>query len=231
MKNPFALLTKNEWILWIVSVIGVVLSNVLSKTIDIVTLGATLVGVTALIFVAKGNIWGQILTVLFSVLYSVTSFRCRYYGEMITYLGMTMPMAAFAIITWIRHPFKNDDGNNEVEINKLSKKQIAFMLLLCGIVTLMFYYVLKFFNTPNLVFSTMSIVTSFLASYLMLFRASYYAIAYACNDIILIVLWILATFTDISYLPMIFCFVIFFVNDIYGFISWKAREKHQMSEL
>jgi hypothetical protein len=32
----------------------------------------------------------------------------------------------------------------------------------------------------------------------------------------LVVLWILATLTQVSYLPMAVCFLMFFVNDLYG---------------
>ena len=53
----------------------------------------------------------------------------------------------------------------------------------------------------------------------MLMRSPYYALFYSFNDIVLIVLWTLATITDIGYLPMILCFVIFLVNDIYGFVN------------
>ena len=58
-------------------------------------------------------------------------------------------------------------------------------------------------------------------------RSPYYAIAYAGNDIVLIVLWVLASIQDISYLPMVLCFVMFFANDIYGFINWKRMRKRQ----
>jgi nicotinamide mononucleotide transporter PnuC len=203
----------------------VLASNVAVGVTDFLTLMDTLLGVTALIFIAKGNVWGQILTVAFSVLYAVTSFKCHYYGEVITYLGMTMPIAMLSIVTWLRHPYAGSDG--EVEISKLDRKRATIMILACIAVTVTFYYVLKYFDTPNLTFSTMSITTSFLASYLMLCRNSYYALAYSLNDIVLIVLWVLATFQDLSHLPMVACFGIFFINDLYGFISWKHREVSQ----
>ena len=87
--------------------------------------------------------------------------------------------------------------------------------------TLIFYFILRALNTSNIVFSTISITTSFLASALTLLRSSYYALGYASNDI---VLWILASFKNPVYLPVAFNFMIFFINDLYGFISWKKRE-------
>lgn len=83
----------------------------------------------------------------------------------------------------------------------------------------------KNFDTPNLVFSTLSISTSFLAAALTILRTSYFALFYALNDLVLIVLWIMATIASPIYFPAIINFVIFFINDAYGFVSWKRREK------
>lgn len=203
----------------------VLVSNFVSKDIQLVTMLATLIGVTALIFVAKGNVWGQIFTVIFSVLYSITSFEFRYYGEIITYLGMSAPIAALSVISWLRNPYKK--GKNEVKIRHLKARDIVLCVALTFTVTVVFYFILRALGTPNLLVSTVSITTSFLASYLMFMRNSYYALAYAANDVVLITLWIFATIESLSYLPMVACFAIFLVNDIYGFASWKIREKKQ----
>ena len=39
--------------------------------------------------------------------------------------------------------------------------------------------------------------------------------------------WALATLESLSFLPMLTNFFMFFLNDLYGFISWKKREKKQ----
>ena len=227
LYNPLLTLKKREWALWLISLFSVVLSNILTGEFVWSTALGSIIGVTALIFIAKGDVWGQILTVLFSILYGVTSYRFRYYGEMITYLGMTMPSAVMSVISWIKNPYEKAEKTNEVKISKLSKFKIVIMIILTVLVTQIFYYILKYFDTPNLFFSTVSVLTSFLASYLMILRNSYYAVAYAFNDIVLVILWIMATSKDFSYLPMVICFIMFFINDIYGFLSWKKREKRQ----
>lgn len=225
LKNPFAGLRKREWLLWAVSAAVVVASNFLTGAFSPMLLAATLVGVTALIFVARGDVWGQVLTVLFSALYAVTSYQFRYYGEMITYLGMTAPIAAMSVVTWLRHPVEK--GKNEVKIHRLSGRETVLMIVLTAAVTFVFYFILRAFDTPNLGVSTLSIATSFLASYLTLRRNSCYALAYAANDIVLIVLWVLASIEQITYAPMTVCFGMFLLNDCYGFFSWRAREKEQ----
>ncbi len=223
--GQFKKLTKYEWILWLTSVGVITVSFLISPSGDILSLIASLIGVTSLIFVAKGLVLGHIFGVAFAIFYGVISFFFSYYGEMITYLCMTMPIAVFSIISWIRHPYGDTD---EVQVNNnLKKTQIGLLLLLTVGVTAVFYFILGALGNANLLFSTLSITTSFLAASLSLLRSPYYAIAYAANDIVLIVLWTLATMENPAYLPMIICFVMFLVNDIYGFMNWQKMKVAQ----
>lgn len=226
IKESICQLTGFDRVLWAVSVVVVTMAFVLSKDFNWVTLIASLTGVTALIFIAKGAVIGQLLTVIFSILYAVVSYQFRYYGEMVTYLGMTMPIAAMSVVSWLRHPY----SETEVEVNHLRKKDVGLLMVLTVLVTIAFYFILKYLGTNNLTVSTFSIATSFLASGLMLLRSPYYAIAYGANDIVLILLWILATRSNLTFLPMIFCFVMFLLNDLYGFYSWNQMKKRQFDE-
>jgi nicotinamide riboside transporter PnuC len=94
-------------------------------------------------------------------------------------------------------------------------------------VTILFYFILDAFGTANLLVSTFSITTSFLAVYLTFRRSPYFALAYATNDVVLIILWILASLQTIKYLSVVVCFIAFLFNDIYGFISWQRMKKRQ----
>lgn len=225
MKNPFKVLELKDWILYLISLAVVVGTNFFAAKIDVLNLIATIFGVTALIFIAKGNVFGQILTVVFGALYAISALDNRYYSETITYLGMSVPVAVASIITWIKNPYKK--GVNVVKIRLFSLKECLLTLLFTAIVTTIFYFILRALNTNNLVVSTISIATSFSASYLMFRRISYYAVAYALNDIVLIVLWILASIKNLSDLTMVACFTMFFINDLYAFINWKIREREQ----
>ena len=163
---------------------------------------------------------------MFSLLYGAISYTFSYFGEMITYLGMTAPMALFALITWLRNPYKGNRA--EVAVNRIGKWEYSAMYLATALVTLLFYFILEHFNTANILPSTLSVATSFIAVYLTFRRSPYFALAYAANDVVLIVLWILAAKENISYLSVIICFLMFLVNDLYGFVSWKRMEKRQM---
>ena len=223
MKNPFKSLTKFEWGLWISSVVVVTVSFVLYST-DYLTLTASLIGVTALIFISKGMVFGQILCVIFAVFYGIVSYFFAYYGEMITYLCMSGPIALMSVISWIKHPFEKSE---EVEVNRMTKKQIVMMMILTAGVTGVFYFILEALGNANLLLSTFSIATSFAAAYMTFVRSAYYGVGYAINDLVLIGLWTYATMDNISYMPMTVCFGMFFINDIYGFINWQRMKKRQ----
>lgn len=220
--------TKFEITLWSTSVLFILVSFLLFDRTNYMTLTASLIGVTSLIFNAKGNPFGQLLMIIFSILYGVISFSFAYYGEMITYLGMTAPMALFALVSWLKNPYKGN--RSEVKVNRIKSREIVFMLALSVVVTIVFYFILVYFNTANIVPSTISVTTSFIAAYLTFRRSPYFALAYALNDIVLIVMWTMATLTDISYLSVIICFAMFLINDIYGYMNWLKIEKRQMKK-
>lgn len=225
IKKLSAYFSKREIIIRLVSVTFITASYFIFDRSGILTFIASLIGVTAILFNAKGNPFGQLLMIVFSFLYGYISYTFSYYGEMITYLGMTMPMAAFALVAWLRHPYKGK--KSQVEINRLSRKEIVFMFCLSAAVTAVFYFILRYFNTANLIPSTLSVTTSFIAVYLTFRRSPYFSLAYACNDVVLIVLWVLASFENIKYISVTVCFAAFLLNDIYAFINWKIMEKHQ----
>ena len=180
---------------------------------------------SSLIFIAKGNVVGQFLIIVFSILYGIVSIRFRYWGEMITYLFMSLPAAVSASITWLKNP--SAESKNEVMVASMTKKKLLFSLLLTSLVTILFYFILRYLNTANLWLSTLSVATSFLAASFLFLRSRYYALAYAANDIVLIGLWTLASFQSLSYLPMVVCFIAFLCNDLYGFINWKRIQDRQ----
>lgn len=223
-RNSFS---KGEAALWAASVTLITVSFFIFGAKSILTLTASLIGVTALIFNAKGNPFGQLLMIVFSVLYGIISYSYAYYGEMITYLGMTAPMALFAFAAWLRHPHNGNKA--EVQVNRLTGKEMVFMTILTAVVTAVFYFILAAFHTANLILSTLSVTTSFFAVYLTFRRSAYFAIAYAANDIVLILLWMLAALSDISYVSVIICFITFLANDIYSFINWRRIQKRQES--
>ena len=228
VKKPASYFSKSELILWSLSELFIIFAFCIFDRESYLTLVASLIGVTSLILNAKGNPIGQAIMIVFSLLYGVISYTFAYYGEMITYLGMTMPMAVLALISWLRNPYNGNKA--EVMVNSISKAEQVLMWLLTASVTIAFHFILRYLNTANIIPSTISVATSFLAIYLTFRRSPFFALAYAANDVVLIVLWILASLTDARYISVVVCFTAFLLNDIYGYISWQRMKKRQAAQ-
>lgn len=219
-------LTKGELLLLVASLLIIIISFFIFQNTNYLNLITSLIGVTSLIFLAKGDYLGQVLMIIFSLIYGYISIVFKYYGEAITYIGMTLPISILSLYIWLKNPF----SKHEVKVEDIKIKKIIILLLISIIVTCIFYFILKALNTKNLIISTLSITTSFIAASLQALRSRYYALAYSLNDLVLIILWSLAIKEDLSYLSLVICFSIFLINDIYGFINW-TRIKNKQSKI
>ena len=65
IRDSVRQLKIGEKLLWLFSVMGITLSFYIMRNTDYLTLIGSLIGVSALIFVAKGNVIGQVMTVIF----------------------------------------------------------------------------------------------------------------------------------------------------------------------
>lgn len=225
MKKVLSYFSGFEIALWAFSIFLITLAFFIFDGEGYFSFVASLIGVTSLIFYAKGNLVGHVIGILFCILYAIISYSYSYYGELITFVLMNLPMSISALVSWSKNPYK--DGKIEVKISEVSKKEALIMVIPTILITVIFYFVLKFFGTANLLPSTISVATSFAAVYLSYRRSPYYAIGYAANDIVLALLWMLASLEDRRYISVLVCFIAFFFNDIYGFVNWKRMKKRQ----
>lgn len=224
IKNIFKSLSIFEICLWSISSLVIIVSSIVTKG-DIFATITSLIGAASLIFIAKGYPLGQILGIAFMIMYSYISYKSKYYGELICSLLLSLPMAVYTLIVWLKHPF--DKKTSQVQVGKSEKKSILVIVFLAISFSIICYFILKIFNTPNIFVSTLSITTSFIAVSFMAIRSPYYAIGYALNDIVLIVLWSMETITNIMCLPVLINFIVFLANDTYGFFNWIKIRKNQ----
>lgn len=227
MKKKY--FTPAELVLFIGSLALIVAAFCIWDRQNYLSLIASLIGVTSLIFCAKGNPIGQVLIIVFAVFYGIISWKVAYYGEVITYLGMTAPMAVWALVAWLRNPYQGK--RSEVKVNCLRARDYLLITAATVAVTVAFYFILQACGTANLIPSTVSVATSFFAVCLTARRSPCFALAYAANDSVLIVLWSMMAAEDVSCLSVVICFVVFLINDGYGFFNWmRMRRRQQQSQ-
>lgn len=224
MKNILKNWTKLENSLLFGSIIIVSLIGIIYKS-DLLTMSCSIVGIITALLLAKGKNLGQVFGVLITLLYSVVSFKNKFYGEVIIYIFLMLPMYIVGIISWIKHQNK---ATNSVEINKITNREWIIIFIVSVIIFIAVYFLLKIFNTSEILVSTFSVIASIFAVYLQIRRSRFSFYFYVINDLILIILWgIPVVKGNFLLLPMLFNPIINLINDSYGIINWRNLEKIQ----
>lgn len=215
---------KLEKILLFGSIVLVSLVALVFKS-DLLTTICSIVGIITALLLAKGKNLGQLFGILITILYSIVSFNNKFYGEVIIYVFLMLPMYVIGIISWIKHQNKE---TNTVDVNNINKKEWGLVSILSIIVFIGIYFLLKSFNTNELIVSTISVIASLFAIYLQIRRSRFSFYFYIINDLILIVLWgIPVILGNLLVLPMVFNPIINLINDSYGVYNWKKLEEKQ----
>ena len=229
MKKLFKDWNLFEIIFMFASILVLALCFAFSADRNVFSFITSIVGIVAVLMVAKGLTVAPIVNIVYCVLYSIISIVQCYYGEAIIYIFLMLPIYIMSIVSWLRN--KNPNNKSTVKIKAIGGMEYLYLAIGTVVAAVGFYFLLKALNTSELFVSTISLVTSAVASYLMLRRCSYYAIGFILNDVILIILWSLAMArSGIGYLPTVISFVVFLINDIYGLVHWKLEEKKQRLE-
>jgi len=216
--------TKFEKILSLGSIFVIILVGIIFKS-DLLTTSCSVVGVITAFLHAKGKNLGQVFGLIITFLYSIVSYKNRYYGEVLIYVVMMLPMYVLGIITWAKH---KNTKTNSVEVNTIKKKEWITILFLSIFIYIGIYYLLKQFNTNELLISTTSVLISLLAMYFQVRRSKHSFSFYLINDIILMMLWGIPVIKgNLLLFPMFINPIINFISDIYGLYNWKRMEKIQ----
>lgn len=215
--------TKFEKIfLFIGTIFAFLLTYVFKGTL--IDLGYTLLYFWTALLLAKGKYSCYIIGIISTFFYASVSLSNSYYGEVIIAMCCTLPLMIIGLINWLRH----QDNTNTVIVKEITKKELTLVLLSQIILFFGYYFLLKVFNTSNLIVSTISIVASVIATYLTARRSEYGFIGFIINDIVLIILWTIPLINgDTSIIPILLCPVLLLINDIYGVYNWKRIKDKQ----
>ena len=202
-------------------VVGILTSIIFNGTI--IDSLYTITYLTTAILMSKGKVESYFIGIIGVFFYGIVSYNQGYYGELLITIFLTFPMMIIGIISWLKHQDKDEDV---VIISSLSKKEIVFASQL--ILFWVYYFLLKAFNTDLLMISSLSIVTSVLATYFEARRSELSLFCYVANDLILITLWMIPIINgDTSLISVLIGPMLLLVNDIYGSYNWKRLKDIQ----
>ena len=169
--------------------------------------------------------FAPIFNTIYDILYIILSYTQNYFGEAIIYLCMTLPIDLYSIFAWRKN---RSESSSVISFNKLSTKELLLFSLGTGVLTVVFFFILRALNTSQLLISTISFIPSAMAAYFLLRRSTLYSFAYTLNDVVLITLWTISLVQyGTAYLSVVINFVCIFCIDFYGFINLKKELKKQ----
>lgn len=178
---------------------------------------------TALLL-AKGKYSCYIIGIISTFFYAFVSYSNSYYGEVIIAMGCTLPLMIVGLVNWLKH----QDNTSTVIVKEITKKELTLVLLSQVVMFFGYYYLLKAFNTNNLLISAISVVASVIATYLTARRSENGFVGFIINDIILIILWSIPIIEgNMSVIPIVICPILLLINDIYGVYNWKRIKVRQ----
>ncbi|MBE6155297.1 MAG: nicotinamide mononucleotide transporter [Firmicutes bacterium] len=221
MKNYIKSWNKFEIILLVLSVVVILGLGIYLECGFLATI-VPFIGFFSALNQAKGHVVGQVVGVLLAILYSIMSYNNQYYGEVIIYLVVILPLYISGIYTWLKN---RDNKSEKVKQNVIETKEWHGLLLVNILLYVGLFFLLKHFNTSNLLVSTISMNINLTATYLLVRRSRYSFLFYLINAFILLILWGLPVLNgNILLLPMVFDAVLLLINNLYGLHSWSKSK-------
>ncbi len=136
MKKIFQSWTIFEILLLIMSTLLIIITGVFGQS-EILTILVALFGVFCALMQAKGKVLSQFIGLILVVLYSIVSFKNKYYGEVIIYITVMLPLYISGIISWTKNSNKETKTVNK---NEIHKKEWIYLIF----INIYFFIIFKF---------------------------------------------------------------------------------------
>lgn len=185
----------------------------------------SILGITYIFLNAKGFLIANLFGLTRNILYAIICINNRYYGEVVV-CCVSIVVIIITFITW----YKNRANNSiNLKIGKAMSWQNYLILFACmAVVPVGIYFMLKAFNTQNLIISTLSVTLNLGANILLAKRLESNFYVFMANNIMCFVLWLLIVLKgEMSYIPTLINIIVFFTLNIFGVINWNRLKKQQ----
>ncbi len=226
IKRFFGQAKWYEWLYMSLFICTIIVLSCLFKAGALVIFNS-LFGILSVFFLAKGKMIGNVLGVVQSVLYIVISYFNAFYGEVLLCCCIYIPINIASIISWARNLNEKD---KIVIINKsLGWVEWVVSILSAVVISIGIYFLLDYFNTANLLVSTLSVFSSLMAGHLVIRRSEYNFAFYILNNIVCICLWLYVILQNnkVGYITTIVQYCMFLILNILGVINWAKIKKSQ----
>ena len=134
MKKIFKNWKWWEIVFLAVSIVALTVSFVVGADKNWLSFVTSILGIISALLLAKGFVIAPFIIVVQGILYSILSYKQAYYGEMIIYLAIMIPISILSIVSWLKNRKKENDAL--VAVNKVKKKEFLYLYISTIIITI-----------------------------------------------------------------------------------------------
>lgn len=155
------------------------------------------------------------------ILYIVQSALYNNWGEFILNVAIVLPLLILALVNWFRG--KSEQGLT-VKSHKIGWKEWTILICLSLAVGIGFFFVLRYFNTPYVLFASICGFFSTMANYLVMRKSPMSFVVFCVGNIFMFLIWLLPIIEgqsdNFETMPMLAVLIIYTLSNVFGLINW-----------
>lgn len=227
VKREFA--GWERWqILWLFSANGIILGVSIYLGDTVLGILASLTGVTCTILCGMGRVSNYFFGAINIVLYAIVAWKAKYYGEVMLNLLYYFPTNIIGWVVWSRHL---DEGKNEVDKNRMTRRQELLLAVISVVGVLGYSWLLKVLGGNLPLVDSISTVLSVIAQILLIKRFMEQWVIWIIVDTVSVIMWIAAFFTGGESVAVLMMWSVYLANGVIMFVKWLKESKQETSHV
>lgn len=212
-----------EWLYLIAGVISITTLSIIYKS-SALTIILSLFGIFYVTFLAKQIKFSVIFGLVQTILYIIQSALYNNWGEFAINILVVFPLLLSTLITWLS---KKEKGV-VVTTHEISWKEWLILILIDLVISIAFYFILDYFETPYLIFATISVFFTSMANYLLLRKSFYMFFVFIATNATMILIWLMPIIEGVEKnfetIPMLVLLCFYTISNILGIVNWRKRK-------
>ncbi len=215
---------KNWQVAWMIFATVMILGISIYQKDPVIGIGASITGVICVILCGMGKVSNYFFGTINVILYAIMAWKAKYYGDVMLNLLYYFPTN---IIGWILWKKNIDKETQAVYKKRMTIKQDGILAVVSVVSVIGYAYILKMLGGNLPLVDSMSTVFSVIAQILMIKRFMEQWIIWIVVDVVSVIMWVYALFTDGASVAVLLMWSVFLVNAIIMFVLWYKDTKTQ----
>ena len=220
LKEMFARFKWYEIAYISIGLVAVIVLSIIAKS-SALTIIFSIFAILYVGFLAEQFKVAIIFGLIQCILYIVQSALYNNWGEFILNVAIVLPLLILALVNWFRG--KSEQGLT-VKSHKIGWKEWTVLICVSLAVGTGFFFVLRYFNTPYVLFASICGFFSTMANYLVMRKSPISFVCFMFSNVFMFLIWLLPIVEgqsdNFETMPMLAVLIIYTISNIFGLINW-----------